>query len=65
MAKKAEKKSTKSMGRKQMKKTKGGFTGGVMINGGGITGNQINWGDQKVSPAPGQITGNAGGLIGL
>lgn len=59
MAKKPAKKSAKSMGRKQMKKTKGGAGGGVWVAAGDVNGDgsAIN-GGTLTNNVNGGITGN-------
>jgi len=49
MAKKPAKKSAKAMGKKQMKKTKGGAGGGVWVASGDVNGSSVH---------PGTINGN-------
>jgi hypothetical protein len=68
-AKKAAKKSDKVLGKKELKRTKGGFmsefqTGGsaVKLTGGTITGNLSNGNNSAIS---GNNTINGGTLIGL
>jgi hypothetical protein len=62
-AKKPAKSSGKSMNKKQMKKTKGGFGNSFMPAGGSAMGdgsarNAINWGDRSIQGnAPGSFTG--------